>query len=147
MLLSIIFTVAVMSVIAGSTFGILYFNEKYEISESFDAWVHEQGLFIEVSSIPAILILAILGLVIHDEFGQLMLVVAGVIVIADVIYFIIKSVIKKGFNKEKSIQTFFLLLFVPFLMAAIKTGGIEGTMAVIAIIVFIIIAIVGIWRK
>lgn len=147
MLFAVIFVIVVMSVIATVVFGVLYFNEKYEISERFDDWVHENNLFVEVSGIPAIVVFGALGLVIHDEFGQLMLLISGIIAIVDVIYFVVKSVIKKGFNKEKSIQTFFLLLFVPFLMAAIKTGGIEGTMAVIAIIVFIIIAIVGIWRK
>lgn len=147
MLLSVIIIVVVMSVIAGSTFGILYLNEKYEVSDKFDVWVHEHNLFIEVSGIPVIMFFAILGLVIHDEFGQLMFVVAGIVAIVDVIYFIVKSVIKKGFNKEKSMQTCCLILFVPFLMAAIKTGGIEGTMAVIAMVICIITAIVEIWKK
>lgn len=147
MLLSLFVAVVIMVVFGVIIFSTLYINEKYEISEKFDAWVHENNLFIEVSGIPAIMFFAILGLIINDEFGQLMLVIAGIIAVTDILYFIIKSVMKKGFNKEKSIQTFFLLLFVPFLMAAIKTGGIEGTMPVIAMVICIITAIIGIWKK
>lgn len=147
MLLSLFVAIVIMVVFGVIIFSTLYINEKYEVSDKFDAWVHEHNLFIEVSGIPAILFFAILGLVIHDEFGQLMFVVAGIVAIVDVIYFIVKSVIKKGFNKEKSMQTGCLILFVPFLIAAIKTGGIEGTMAVITMAICIIAAIIGIWKK